>query len=72
MSELRFTCHKTVLACLFYVALTRPSHAYVDPGSASIVVAAILGGVAAIGYTMRLYWERFKGLFRRKQQPTHK
>ena len=51
-----------VLAALFLIAFTRPSHAYVDPGSASILITAILGGIAAVGYTARRYWERFKAL----------
>jgi hypothetical protein len=72
MGRIWFARHTALQACLFYLALTGPSHAYVDPGSASIVIASILGGIAAIGYTIRLYWERFKGFFRRKQEPTDK
>jgi hypothetical protein len=73
MRSLRLACHVILLASLILVAATAPSHAYVDPGSASIVVTAILGGVAAVGYTMRLYWERLKDLFtRHKQAPSGK
>jgi hypothetical protein len=73
MRSLRLACHVFVLASLILVAGTGPSHAYVDPGSASIVVTAILGGIAAVGYTMRLYWERLKTLFTRdKQAPSGK
>jgi hypothetical protein len=64
MNDLRFACHTVLLSSLFFVAFTGPSHAYVDPGSASIAITAILGGIAAIGYTARLYWERFKSLFK--------
>lgn len=55
-------CHIVVLAGLFLLAFTRPSHAYVDPGSVSIIITAILGALAAIGYTVRRYWGRFKSL----------
>lgn len=73
MSSLRFASHVFLLASLFFVTFTRSSQAYVDPGSASILVTAILGGIAAVGYTTRLYWERLKGLFRRhRQAPTGK
>ena len=73
MRSLRLACHVILLASLIFVAATGPSHAYVDPGSASIVVTAILGGIAAVGYTTRLYWERLKDLFKRdKQAPSGK
>lgn len=57
-----------ILGAMFLVTLTRPSYAYVDPGSASIVITAVLGGIAALGYTVRLYWQRFKGLFKRDRR----
>ncbi len=61
-SRSRAVRHMVVLAALFFLAFTRPAYAYVDPGSLSIVIAATLGAIAAIGYTARLYWERFKSL----------
>ena len=73
MSDVRVARHTAVLASLFFLTFTNPSQAYVDPGSASVVITAILGGIAAVGYTTRLYWQRFKGLFRRgKQEPASK
>jgi hypothetical protein len=32
--------------------------AYLDPGSSSMIVQVLLGGLAAIGVTMKLYWRR--------------
>ena len=34
--------------------------AYVDPGSGSVIVTTILGLIAAIGYTFRKYFYKFK------------
>ena len=34
--------------------------AYVDPGSGSVIVTTILGFIAAIGYTFRKYFYKFK------------
>ncbi len=42
------------------------AHAYIDPGSGSIVMTAILGFIAAIGYTSRKYFYKLKNLFKKK------
>jgi len=46
---------------------TQPAYAYVDPGSASAVIAAVLGTIAAIGYSVRMFWGRVKSFFRRRK-----
>jgi hypothetical protein len=33
--------------------------AYLDPGSGSVILQALLGGVAAIAITGKLWWNRF-------------
>ena len=40
------------------VALERPAAAYLDPGTGSMLLQALLGGVAAVGVIARLYWRR--------------
>jgi hypothetical protein len=35
-----------------------PSPAYIDPGSGSLLLQIVLGGVAAAGVTMKLTWRR--------------
>jgi hypothetical protein len=35
-----------------------PSPAYIDPGSGSMLLQIILGGVAAVGVTAKLTWRR--------------
>jgi hypothetical protein len=37
----------------------RPIFAYLDPGSSSMIVQMLLGGVAAVGVALKLYWRRF-------------
>jgi hypothetical protein len=39
--------------------------AYLDPGSGSVILQAIVGGTAAVAVTAKLWWRRFTGLFRR-------
>jgi hypothetical protein len=38
---------------------------YLDAGSGSMIVQMIVGGLAAVGVTMRVYWSRVKRLFKR-------
>ena len=52
-----------------YVSSTQIAHGYIDPGSGSLVMTAVLGLVASIGYTFRKSFYRLRNLFRfgRKQ-----
>jgi hypothetical protein len=44
--------------------------AYLDPGSGGMILAAITGGLAAIGVTARLYWGKLLRFLRiRKDEP---
>jgi hypothetical protein len=38
---------------------------YLDPGTGSLLLQAIVGGVAAAAVTARLYWRRITRVFRR-------
>ena len=46
--------------------------AYLDPGSGSMIVQAIVGGVAAVAVAGKFYWRRFLGFIgiRRKNDPS--
>ena len=37
-----------------------PAHAYLDPGTGSIILQSLLAGVAVAIGVVRLYWHRFK------------
>ncbi len=41
--------------------------AYLDPGAGSIVLQVILAGILGLSYTLKIYWRRIVGLFRRNQ-----
>ena len=38
--------------------------AYLDPGSGSMILQAVVGGVAAVGVFARLHWRRLKRALR--------
>ena len=33
---------------------------YIDPGSASAVMAMIIGAIAGVGMTLKMYWYKIK------------
>ena len=46
----------------------REAHAYLDPGSGSMLLQVLLGGVAAVGVVAKLYWHRIRGIFGSKER----
>ncbi len=48
-----------LLAFQLLVVLNQPAHAYLDPGSGSMMLQLMLGGVAGFVVIMRLLWKRF-------------
>jgi len=61
------------IVMLFSAFLVYPemAHAYVDPGSGSVIVTTILGLVAAIGYTIRKYFYRIRRFFKKSDKSEH-
>lgn len=53
------------LVLFMLVIAERPAHAYIDPGSGSLLLQLVLGGVAAVWVAVRLYWRRVVGMFSR-------
>jgi hypothetical protein len=44
--------------------------AYLDPGSGSMILQIIAGGLAAVAVTAKLYWNRLLRLLRiRREEP---
>ena len=46
---------------------TTPAVAYIDPGSGSAIISAIIGFFIAIGMAIKTYWYKIKGLFHGKK-----
>jgi hypothetical protein len=40
-------------------------HAYLDPGTGSLVLQIVAGSILAVGYTVKVYWRRIRSFFRR-------
>ena len=42
---------------------------YLDPGSSSILIQAIIAGAVAVATTVRIYWHRIAGFFGKRSKP---
>jgi hypothetical protein len=56
-----------LLGGAFYLISTCPSLAYLDPGSGSMLLTAILGILAATTYTLKGYFHKVTALFRKNR-----
>ena len=53
-----------LVACLLTAS---PASAYLDPGTGSMLVSAVIGVAAAIGLAVKMFWYRLVGFFRGKR-----
>ena len=52
---------------LTVLAAEVPAEAYLDPGAGSMVLQVLLGGAAATGVLVKLFWHSLTMPFRRRQ-----
>lgn len=55
-----------LLAAAWLVASTGTAHAYLDPGSASLILQSVIGAISAGVIAIGVYWQKLKGFFMRK------
>jgi hypothetical protein len=48
------------LLTVLLLSAMEPLQAYLDPGTGSMLLQVILGGVAAIGVALKLFWHRIR------------
>jgi hypothetical protein len=56
----------TVLLLIFGHFSISNAYAYLDPGTGSVVLQAIVGILVGVGITLKIYWERIKMKFFKK------
>lgn len=54
---------RVMIAVLFVGISTSNAYAYLDPGTGSIILQVLLGGVAGVALAGKLYWHKFLSLF---------
>lgn len=58
---------RLVVAIVGAVALAPSSaHAYIDPGTGSMVLQAVIAGVVGGLVVIKMYWQRIKAVFSRR------
>lgn len=55
--------YNTLFLIVILALMPLPAHAYIDPGSGSAIMGAIVGFFVALGVALKTYWYKFKGLF---------
>tara|TARA_B100000579_G_C22196342_1_gene560916 strand:- start:296 stop:502 length:207 start_codon:yes stop_codon:yes gene_type:complete len=60
--------NKIFIIIFFIFILTNEANAYIDPGSGSIIIQAIIGGLAAAGTTITIYWNKIKRFFSKNKK----
>ena len=58
------------LAFLLGAASASAAHAYLDPGTGSIILQVVLGGAAGLVLAGRLYWQKLLSWFGFKRKST--
>lgn len=50
---------------LLALSWATPAHAYIDGGTGGLIVQLLLTGLLGLGVVLKIYWQKFKGLFGR-------
>ena len=56
---------KKILIFTYFLFMNSEAHAYLDPGTGSIIIQAILDAVVAFFTTIGIYWVKVKSFFKR-------
>ena len=56
---------KLILSFFLYFSSISVAHAYIDPGTGSIILQAILGFIAVILAGASFYWHKFKSFIKK-------
>lgn len=54
-----------ILVLTALLLLAPSAHAYLDPGTGSLILSAIVGLLATIGLAIKTWWYRIRSFFRR-------
>jgi hypothetical protein len=49
------------------ISYTSPAYAYLDPGTGSMLIQGLIGGIAATISFLSIYWQKVKEFFGKKE-----
>ena len=55
---------------MIWLSLSTPSHAYLDPGTGSIILQGVIAAIATASFAAKMYWQRIKSHFKGEQPST--
>jgi hypothetical protein len=58
-----------VLTTVILLLMFSDAVAYLDPGTGSMLLQVILGGIAAVGVAIKLYWHKLRAAFGMAKKP---
>jgi hypothetical protein len=67
-----FMINKLSIIFLLYIGLTSDAHAYLDPGTGSVILSAIIAGLVAIKSFWYTIIYKIKNLFKKKNKTNNK
>lgn len=60
----KFIPHALIIVTSLWV---QPAMAYIDPGSGSAIMSAVIGFFVAISLVIKTYWYKFRSFFTKKK-----
>ena len=58
--------YKFILSISYIFIINKPAFAYLDPGSVSLAIQAVLAVIVGGLATIKLWWSNFIGFFKKK------
>jgi hypothetical protein len=52
-----------IFTTILFMLMFTDAVAYLDPGTGSMLLQVVLGGVAAVGVAIKLYWHKLRVAF---------
>lgn len=56
---------RTAILLLLIAVFPFPAHAYLDPGTGSMIIHLLIGAIAGGLVTLKIYWAKVKGFINR-------
>jgi len=50
---------RLIIILIFIFGFTQSAHAYLDPGTGSLLLQGIIAGIVTAGVVVKIYWHRF-------------
>lgn len=66
MNILKKAVSLTYFTALFYFLLIKPVHAYIDPGTGSLIIQIVIGGMIGASIAVKVFWNRLISIFKKK------